>query len=172
ADILAALPKDRLSPETTEGREGFIHPVSVQGIAEEATIQFIIRDFVTAGLKEKEDYLRSIVDEVMKRYPNSKAEFIVTEQYRNMKEVLDQHPLVVELAEEAIRRAGLEPKRRSIRGGTDGSRLSYMGLPCPNIFAGEHAFHSKHEWVSVQDMEKSAETIVHLATLWAVRSAK
>ncbi len=172
ADILAALPKDRLSPETTEGREGFIHPVSVQGIAEEATIQFIIRDFVTAGLKEKEDYLRSIVDEVMKRYPNSKPEFIVTEQYRNMKEVLDQHPLVVELAEEAIRRAGLEPKRRSIRGGTDGSRLSYMGLPCPNIFAGEHAFHSKHEWVSVQDMEKSAETIVHLATLWAVRSAK
>lgn len=172
ADILAALPKDRLSPETTEGREGFIHPVSVQGIAEEATIQFIIRDFVTEGLKEKEALLKSIVDEVMARYPNSRAEFIVTEQYRNMKEVLDQHPLVVELAEEAIRRAGLQPVRRSIRGGTDGSRLSFMGLPCPNIFAGEHAFHSKHEWVSVQDMEKSAETIVHLAALWAERTAR
>ncbi len=172
ADILAALPKDRLSPETTEGREGFIHPVSVQGIAEEATIQFIIRDFVTEGLKEKEALLKSIVDEVMERYPNSRAEFIVTEQYRNMKEVLDRHPLVVELAEEAIRRAGLQPVRRSIRGGTDGSRLSFMGLPCPNIFAGEHAFHSKHEWVSVQDMEKSAETIVHLASLWAERTAR
>ncbi len=172
ADILAALPKDRLSPETTEGREGFIHPVSVQGIAEEATIQFIIRDFVTEGLKEKEALLKSIVDEVIARYPNSRAEFIVTEQYRNMKEVLDKHPLVVELAEEAIRRAGLQPVRRSIRGGTDGSRLSFMGLPCPNIFAGEHAFHSKHEWVSVQDMEKSAETIVHLAALWAERTAR
>ncbi len=172
ADILAALPKDRLSPETTAGREGFVHPVRVQGIAEEATIQFIVRDFRTEGLKEKEDLLERIMKEVLSRYPGSHAELSVVEQYRNMKEVLDRHPLVVSLAEEAIRRAGLEPIRRSIRGGTDGARLSFMGLPCPNIFAGEHAFHSKQEWVSVQDMEKAAETLVHLAALWAERAAK
>lgn len=172
ADILAALPKNRLSPETTSRREGFIHPLRVQGIAEEATIQFIIRDFRTEGLKEKAHLLEQIMRDVLARYPGSRAELEVVEQYRNMKEVLDRHPLVVSLAEEAIRRAGLEPIRRSIRGGTDGARLSFMGLPCPNIFAGEHAFHSKQEWVSVQDMEKAAETIVHLAALWVERAGK
>jgi len=166
-EILAALPKDRLSPETTEDKEGFVHPISFNGLVEEATVKFIIRDFTTAGLKRHEDELQAIVDKVMKNYPRSRVDFKVTEQYRNMKEVLDQHPQVVDYAMEAIRKAGIEPICSSIRGGTDGSRLSFMGLPCPNIFAGEHAFHSKHEWVSVQDMKKAVETIVNLAVIWA-----
>ncbi|WP_247232036.1 peptidase T [Telluribacter sp. SYSU D00476] len=166
AEILTALPKDRLSPETTEGMEGFIHPVHLEGIQEKATIEFIIRDFSEEGLKQKEDFLRGIMEQVLTRYPHSKANLEVREQYRNMKVVLDHHPEVVEYALEAIRRAGMEPERRSIRGGTDGSRLSFMGLPCPNIFAGEHAFHSRLEWVSVQDMEKAVEVIIHLAQVW------
>ncbi|HEV7348634.1 peptidase T [Telluribacter sp.] len=166
ADLLAALPKDELSPETTEGMEGFIHPVHLEGIQEKATIDFIIRDFSEEGLQEKEAYLQTLLDQVLLQYPNSKARLEVKEQYRNMKVVLDQHPAVVEYALEAIRRAGLQPERRSIRGGTDGSRLSFMGLPCPNIFAGEHAFHSRLEWVSVQDMEKAVDVIVHLVQVW------
>lgn len=170
SDIIARLPKDGLSPETTDGREGFVHPVTASGSVEEAKIVFIIRDFTDEMLEKHEAFLKSIVDEVMTAYPNSKAEFIVEEQYRNMKKVLDEHPQVVENGLEAIRRAGIEPIQRSIRGGTDGSRLSFMGLPCPNIFAGEYSFHSKEEWTSVQDMEKAAETIVHLATIWEEKS--
>lgn len=166
ADILASLPKDRLSPETTEDREGFLHPVQFSGIAETATIQFIVRDFVDEKLQEHEDFLRAIVDKVLKNYPNSTAKVEIKEQYRNMKKVLDKYPDVAANAAEAIRRAGLEVHQSSIRGGTDGSRLSFMGLPCPNIFAGEHAFHSKVEWVSVQDMYKVVETLVHLAAIW------
>ncbi|KQS33736.1 peptidase T [Dyadobacter sp. Leaf189] len=166
ADIIARLPKDTLSPETTENKEGFIHPTHIEGIQEKVTLGFIIRDFTTAGLHEKEEYLKSIVDEVLKAYPNSTADFKVQEQYRNMKEVLDKYPEIIAHAEEAMRRAGLNPVCRSIRGGTDGSRLSFMGLPCPNIFAGEHAFHSKLEWVSVQDMEKAVETIVNICCVW------
>jgi tripeptide aminopeptidase len=166
SEIVAALPKDKLSPESTEGKEGFVHPVVMEGMAEKATIRFIIRDFTDEKLAEHEDVLRKIMDKVLKKYPNSTAEFKVTEQYRNMKKVLDQHPEVTDYAVEAIGRAGLKPQRSSIRGGTDGSRLSFMGLPCPNIFAGEHAFHSKHEWVSVQDMEAAVRTIVHLAMIW------
>ncbi|QRR01656.1 peptidase T [Dyadobacter sandarakinus] len=158
-EILAGLPKE-LSPEATTGKEGFIHPVQVEGIQEKAVIQFIIRDFTTAGLHEKENLLQNIMQEVLARYPHSTAEFTVQEQYRNMKEILDQHPKVVEYALKGMKRAGLDPIQRSIRGGTDGSRLSFMGLPCPNIFAGEHAFHSRLEWVSVQDMEKAVEVIV------------
>lgn len=169
-DILATLPKDRLSPETTAGREGFIHPVSMNGKAEEASLQFIIRDFTEKGLAEHETFLQSIVEKVLKNYPNSKADFVVKEQYRNMKKVLDKNPQVVAHAVRAIERAGMSPLPSSIRGGTDGSRLSFMGLPCPNIFAGEHAFHSKYEWVSVQDMEKSAETLVHLVAIWEEES--
>lgn len=169
-EILAKLPKDGLSPETTEGKQGFIHPVTMNGIVEKATISFIIRDFVDEKLAEHEAFLENIMNEVLKDYPNSSAEFKVTEQYRNMKNVLDQNPQVVSNAIEAIKRAGLEPIQSSIRGGTDGSRLSFMGLPCPNIFAGEHAFHSKHEWVSVQDMEKAVETIIHLSMVWEERS--
>lgn len=165
-DVLASLPRAELSPETTEGKQGFIHPVRVDGIAEKATIDFIIRDFVTEGLKKKEEFLLSLVEMVMDNYPAAKFEFKVTEQYRNMKEVLDQHPQVVAHAREAISRSGLTLKMESIRGGTDGSRLSFMGLPCPNLFAGEQAIHSKLEFISIQDMNKAVETIVHLASIW------
>lgn len=165
-DVLAALPKDRLSPETTEEKEGFIHPTHMEGILEKVVLEFIIRDFSVEGLHEKEIFLKNILDGVLVNYPNSRADFEVIEQYRNMKEVLDQHPQVSEYALEAIKRSALTPLRRSIRGGTDGSRLSFMGLPCPNIFAGEHAFHSKLEWVSVQDMQKAVEVIVNLCQIW------
>ncbi len=165
-DVLAALPKDRLSPETTEEKEGFIHPTHMEGILEKVVLEFIIRDFSVEGLHEKETFLKNILDGVLVNYPNSRADFEVIEQYRNMKEVLDQHPQVSEYALEAIKRSALTPLRRSIRGGTDGSRLSFMGLPCPNIFAGEHAFHSKLEWVSVQDMQKAVEVIVNLCQIW------
>jgi tripeptide aminopeptidase len=166
ADIICLLPRDRISPETTEGKQGFIHPVSLQGSLEKAELKFIIRDFSAEGLKKLEDFLYEITEKAMEAYPRSTFEFKVTPQYRNMKEVLDKYPHVVEYAIEAIRRAGLEPVRSSIRGGTDGSRLSFMGLPCPNIFAGEHAFHSRLEWVSVQDMQKAVETIIHLCRIW------
>lgn len=166
AEVLAHLPKSGLSPETTEGKEGFIHPVGIQGVVEKATIDFIIRDFTEAGLLQHEAKLKHILEEVMLEFPNSTARFEVFEQYRNMKEVLDEHPQVVAHALSAIERVGIQPKRMSIRGGTDGSRLSFMGLPCPNIFAGEHAFHSKHEWVSVQDMQKAVAVIVEVCKVW------
>jgi tripeptide aminopeptidase len=166
SEILAALPKSELSPETTEGKQGFIHPVRVEGIAEKCTIDFIIRDFVTEGLKRKEALLEALVQMVLDRYPAASYQFKVTEQYRNMKEVLDEHPQVVQYAREAIERAGLKVKTESIRGGTDGSRLSFMGLPCPNLFTGMQGIHSMQEFISVQDMNKAVETIVHLATIW------
>ena len=169
-DVLASLPRAELSPETTDGKEGFIHPVRVDGIAEKATIDFIIRDFVTEGLKKKEDFLVSLIEMVIENYPAAKFEFKVKEQYRNMKEVLDQNPRVVGYAKEAIQRSGLEVKMESIRGGTDGSRLSFMGLPCANLFAGMQAIHSKKEFISVQDMNKAVETIVHLAGIWEEKS--
>jgi tripeptide aminopeptidase len=165
-DVLASLPRAELSPETTDGKQGFIHPVRVDGIAEKATIDFIIRDFVTEGLKKKEDFLLSLVEIVMENYPAASFEFNVSEQYRNMKEILDQHLQVVDHSKEAIKRSGLQLKMESIRGGTDGSRLSFMGLPCPNLFAGEQAIHSKLEFISVQDMNKAVETIVHIACIW------
>jgi tripeptide aminopeptidase len=166
AAIVDRLPKDRLSPETTEGREGFVHPVSISGSLESATLRFIVRDFSTEGLQQHEQELKSIMETVLTAYPQAKASFEVIEQYRNMKEILDQHPAIIANAMEAIRRAGVTPHLSSIRGGTDGSRLSFMGLPCPNVFAGEHAFHSRLEWVSVQDMEKAAAMLVHLAAVW------
>lgn len=166
AEIIATLPKEFLSPETTDNKEGFIHPTDIQGNVELCKLSFIIRDFDESGLLEKENMLKEIVESVLKQYDNSSFEFVVKEQYRNMKSVLDNFPQVTENAIEAIERAGIEPKLQSIRGGTDGSRLSFMGLPCPNIFAGEHAFHSKLEWVSVQDMLKAAEVIVNLAIIY------
>ncbi|QQO22139.1 peptidase T [Bradyrhizobium diazoefficiens] len=166
AAIVERLPKEGCSPETTSGKQGFLHPVGIEGALEQATLSFIIRDFSEEGLKEKEVLLETIVKDVMKDYPRSTYKFEVREQYRNMKQVIDRHPQVLEYAIEAIRRAGLRPMRTAIRGGTDGSRLSFMGLPCPNIFAGEHAFHSRLEWVSRQDMEKAVQTIVHLAMIW------
>jgi len=170
ADLLAVLPKNALSPETTDEKEGFVHPTRLEGNQDQAVLEFIIRDFTEAGLQEKETYLQNQLTDVLKHYPGSKADFAVKQQYRNMKEILDQHPAVVENALEAIRRAGLSAHRRSIRGGTDGSRLSFMGLPCPNIFAGEHAFHSRQEWVSVQDMQRAVEVIVNVAQVWEERA--
>ena len=168
SEIVARLPKS-LSPERTENRQGFIHPVSLEGSMEKATIGLIIRDFVDDGLKEKETLLEGIVGTVMADYPGSTYAFKVRQQYRNMKVVLDRTPEVVHYAVEAVRRAGMAPKLGSIRGGTDGARLSFMGLPCPNIFTGGHAYHSPLEWVSVQDMEKAVKTIVELVKIWEER---
>lgn len=170
AAIVERLPKEGCSPETTSGKQGFLHPIGIEGALEQATLSFIVRDFTEEGLKEKEVLLETIVKDVMRDYPRSTYKFEIKEQYRNMKQVIDRHPHVVEYAVEAIRRAGLRPMRTAIRGGTDGSRLSFMGLPCPNIFAGEHAFHSRLEWVSRQDMEKAVQTIVHLAMIWEERA--
>jgi tripeptide aminopeptidase len=170
AAIVERLPKDTCSPETTDGKQGFLHPIGISGALEKATLSLIVRDFADDGLAEKEALLQSIVDDVMTAYPHSTATLEIKQQYRNMKQVIDRYPQMVEYAVEAIQRAGLKPVRSSIRGGTDGSRLSFMGLPCPNIFAGEHAFHGRIEWVSVQDMEKAVQTIVHLAMIWEERA--
>ena len=164
--VLDALPKNEWSPETTSGREGFVHPVAVNGIAEKATLQFIVRDFTVAGLQQHHDRLKKIAAEVVAGFNGATMEYTITEQYRNMKEVLDQHPQVVAYAEEAIQRAGLTVKKESIRGGTDGSRFSYIGMPCPNIFTGMQNIHSKLEWIGTKDIAKAAETIVHLSMIW------
>lgn len=166
AEIIHNLPVDTLSPESTEAKEGFIHPVGMEGNVEEATAGFILRDFDDALLAAHGKTLEEIVQRVIKNYPGAGYELRISEQYRNMKKVLDQHPQVIEYGLLAIERAGIVPKQQSIRGGTDGSRLSLMGLPCPNIFAGEHAFHGKQEWVSLQDMEKAVQTIVNIAMIW------
>jgi tripeptide aminopeptidase len=167
--IIAALPKD-IAPETTEGREGFIHPVNITGSMEKATLALIIRDFNDEGLAVKEAMLEALVKKVISDFPGSSYKFSVKHQYRNMKAILDRNPEIVENAIEAIARAGMDPVRGSIRGGTDGSRLSYMGLPCANLFAGGHAFHSPLEWVSRQDMERAVKTIVELARIWQERA--
>jgi len=171
AAIIDDLPKNKLSPESTSGKDGFIHATSISGGIEQVVLKFIIRDFVTEGLKDKEDMLREITANVIKDFPHSSFEFKVTEQYRNMKVILDKHPQVIKYVEEAIIRAGITPHYEGIRGGTDGARFSFMGLPCPNIFAGEHAFHGKQEWVSVQDMQKAAETVVHLSAIWEEKAS-
>ncbi|HEY5406372.1 MAG TPA: peptidase T [Ginsengibacter sp.] len=169
-EILHALPKTEWAPEATEKKEGFVHPVRVEGIAEKATIEFIVRDFDTNILKKYEERLKSIAEEVVSHYLGASMEFIVAEQYRNMKQVLDENPQVAAYAAEAINRAGLDVTTESIRGGTDGSRLSFMGLPCPNIFTGMQCIHSKLEWIGVKDMAKAAETIVHLSMIWEEKS--
>ncbi|MDQ6812236.1 MAG: peptidase T [Bacteroidota bacterium] len=169
-EILAALPNEAFSPETTEKREGFVHPVRVEGLAEKATIEFIVRDFTREGLQANASRLKNIAMEVLKTHPKARMEFAVKEQYRNMKEVLDQHPQVVEFAEEAYRRSNLTVRKQSIRGGTDGSRLSFMGLPCPNLFTGMQAMHSKKEWIGVRDMKKAVEVMVNLVQVWEERS--
>jgi tripeptide aminopeptidase len=166
--IIAALPFE-LSPEGTENKQGFVHPVAIDGHVETASIDFIIRDFDDDRLAEHANVIRKIADKVLMSFPSSTYELQVKPQYRNMKSMLDKHPQIVEYGMEAMKRAGLNAKLCSIRGGTDGSRLSFMGLPCPNIFAGEHAFHSKQEWVSVQDMQKAVETILHLCVIWEER---
>jgi len=170
AHFIESLPKDEWSPETTDGRYGFVHPVRIIGIAEKVTVEFIIRDFITGKLKAYEAHLRDKMEDTLSVFPGAAAEVTITEQYRNMKEVLDQHPQVSEYAAEAVERAAVEVHRSSARGGTDGSRLSFMGLPCPNIFTGEMAFHGKHEYVSIQDMQAAVRSIVHLAQIWEERS--
>jgi tripeptide aminopeptidase len=165
-EILAALPKDSWSPETTEHREGFVHPIAMDGMAEKAELTFIIRDHITSKLKEYEIRLEEIVKQKVTQYQGATFEFNITEQYRNMKEVLKDVPFVSQYAIDAMKEVGIEPKPVIIRGGTDGSRLSFMGLPCPNLFTGEMAIHSKHEFVSVQDMEKAVKTMVALAGIW------
>lgn len=167
ADLIGFLPADTLSPETTEKREGYIHPYSLQGGNEKAVIRFLIRDFTRAGLKEKEDWIEKQIQVLQKKHPRARFHFKVIESYRNMKEVLDKHPQVVEKAMEAVRLAGIEAIPNAIRGGTDGARLSFMGLPCPNIFTGGSNFHARTEWITYEDMEKAVEVIVNLARLWA-----
>ncbi|MFC4263761.1 peptidase T [Ferruginibacter yonginensis] len=165
-EILAALPTDEWSPETTEKRQGFVHPVSLNGIAEKTTIGFIVRDYTREGLVAHHNRLKAIAEVVVGKYKGATMEYVQTEQYRNMKEVLDQYPAVVANAAKAIERSGLQVIQENIRGGTDGSRLSYMGLPCPNIFTGMQNIHGKQEWIGVNDMLKAAETIVHLCMIW------
>lgn len=165
-EILAALPVGEWSPETTTGRDGFVHPVAIGGIAEKATIDFIIRDFLTGNLMVHENRLKQLAEEVMKKHPRAHMTFEVKEQYRNMKEILVKHPEVGAYAEEAYKRAGLTVRNEPIRGGTDGSRLSFMGLPCPNLFTGMQAIHSKHEWIGIRDMEKAVEVLVNLVQVW------
>jgi tripeptide aminopeptidase len=171
ANFIDRLPRRELSPETTQGAEGFVHPYVLQASVERTSVKLIVRDFRTAALKDKEDLVERLAREACAVFPGSRVDLTVEEQYRNMREVLDQHPHIAEYAREAIRRAGLEPRSRLIRGGTDGSRLSFMGLPTPNLFAGEHNFHSRLEWVSLQDMEKAVEVIVELCRVWEERSA-
>ena len=169
-EILAALPKNEWSPETTEKMEGFVHPTALNGISETTTIDFIVRDFRTEKLNDHHNRLKKIAEEVVARHPGATMEYAQKEQYRNMKDILVQHPQVVAYAREAIERAGLPVIMESIRGGTDGSRLSYMGMPCPNIFTGMQNIHSKTEWIGVNDMMKSVETLMHLAQIWEERS--
>jgi tripeptide aminopeptidase len=166
ARFIERLPTDRLSPETTSGRDGFVHPYVVDAGVDRTSVKLLVRDFQTSGLAEKEAWLTSLAAEVVAGVPGAAFESVVEESYRNMREVIDQHPLIVDYAREAIARAGLAVRERPIRGGTDGSRLSFMGLPTPNLFAGEQNFHSRLEWVSVQDMEKAVEVIVALARVW------
>jgi len=166
AEIVEQFPKDRLSPETTEKREGYIHPYNFAGGSEETVIKILIRDFEESGLKEKEDYILGIVESMREKYPRANIDFKVHESYRNMKSVLDKHPEVLEKAVKAIESAGITPIKNIIRGGTDGARLSFMGLPTPNIFTGGANFHSRYEWITLEDMQKASEVIVHLMKLW------
>jgi len=169
AYFINSLPSDQLTPEVTEGYEGFVHPVAVSGGLEQTKVQFIIRDFDTAKLAEHETLLNQLAQQAVAAFPGASFDFVVKEQYRNMKEILDQQPHVMQIAEQAYQNAGLNPTITNIRGGTDGSRLSFMGLPCPNIFTGEMAIHSKMEYVSVQDMQKAVDVCVEISKLVAER---
>jgi len=171
SELIKNLPQNRLSPETTSGKEGFIHPVSMSGNVEQATIDLIIRDFDDVLLQQHAEELKAITKETIARFPGCSYEVNISEQYRNMKNILRDHPEVTAIGIEAMERLNIKPILRSIRGGTDGSRLSFMGLPCPNIFAGEHAFHGKQEWVSIQDMQKAVLTIMMIAKLWEEKAS-
>jgi tripeptide aminopeptidase len=170
AAFIARLPPDSVSPETTDGHEGYVHPYVAEASVERTSIKLLIRDFTSEGLEQKEAMVEQMARDVVAEHPRASVEIRIAESYRNMKEILEGYPEVVECAREAIRRSGLTPVEKPIRGGTDGSRLSFMGLPTPNVFAGEQNFHSRLEWVSAQDMEKAVETIVHLCRVWEERS--
>lgn len=170
AKFLELLPKDSLSPETTEKREGYVHPTSINGNETQTTIKFIIRDFYAEKLKEYEELLKDLCNKAITYFPGSSFDFEVIEQYRNMKYILDQHPQVEAYAIEALERLGIKPIKSFIRGGTDGSRLCYMGLPTPNLFAGGHNFHAYTEFVAVQDIEAAVKMIVALAQIWEEKS--
>lgn len=167
AEFVHRLPRHGLSPETTDGHEGFVHPHQIQGGVERAVVRLLLRDFTTRGLDDKARMLTDLAAEVVRPFPSASVQIDRRESYRNMKEVLDRHPEVVNHAKTAMRRAGLTPHIRQIRGGTDGARLSFMGLPTPNLFAGEHNIHSRLEWTSVQDMDKAVEVIVEICRSWA-----
>ena len=167
ARFLEMLPKDSLSPETTEKREGYVHPMAVTGNEEKTVVKFLVRDFEEAEIGAKEKFLEEKARAAVKEFPGASLEVEVKQSYRNMKQVIDKTPEVTEFAVEAVRAAGVEPKKNPIRGGTDGARLSFMGIPTPNIFTGGHNFHSKREWVAVQHMEKSAQVVLNLARIWA-----
>ena len=168
ADFIASLPRSDMTPETTDGHDGYVHPYALDASVDRTVVRVLIRDFLTGELGTKRAMLEHLARAAAEAHPGCRVETTLTEQYRNMCEVLDRHPLVVERAREAMRRVGIEPVERPIRGGTDGSRLSFMGLPTPNLFAGEHNFHSRLEWVSAQDMDKAAEVVVELCKVWAL----
>jgi tripeptide aminopeptidase len=170
ADFITRLPSDTLSPETTDDDQGFLHPYVLKAGVETTSVKLIVRDFQTSGLKEKEALVERLAADTVRSFPGARVSVEIEEQYRNMREILDRHPEIAEHAREAVRRAGLTVRNKRIRGGTDGSKLSFMGLPTPNLFAGEHNFHSRLEWVSVQDMEKAVEVIVNLCQVWCERS--
>jgi tripeptide aminopeptidase len=167
AEFVTRLPHDGFSPETTEGYEGYVHPYVIDASVERTSVKLLIRDFAASGLRQKEALVERIAREVVAELPRARVEVLLQESYRNMREVLDMHPLVIERARQAMRNVGIEPIERPIRGGTDGSRLSFMGLPTPNLFAGEHNFHSRLEWVSAQDIDKAVEVIVELCGVWS-----
>jgi tripeptide aminopeptidase len=170
AAIIGQLPKHTMSPETTELREGYLHPHYISGNEELTTVKFLVRDFTAEGLKEKENFIKEIVETIMAHYPKAAFDFQVIEYYRNMKYKLQEDPRIVDYALEAVRRAGMTPVCHAIRGGTDGSRLCYMGLLTPNIFAGGHNFHSRSEYISIQDMQKAVDVIIQLILLWVEKS--
>jgi len=172
SQVIDKLPADRLSPENTEKREGYLHPHAITGSVESVVVKFLVRDFTVEGLKEKEAFLQSICGQVAEKHPKAKIELKVEESYRNMKYMLDRDPRVVEYAVEAIAEAGLTPIRNIIRGGTDGARLSFAGLLTPNLFTGGHNFHSRQEWISVQDMQKAVDVIVKLVQVWVKKSPR
>ncbi len=166
SSFIESLPKVSLSPETTDNREGFVHCYNFSGNEELSVLKFIIRDFETRNLRKYESELKALANEAAKKFPGTSFEFLVVEQYRNMKEILDKHPQVINYGIEAMERLGVQPIMHPIRGGTDGSRLSFMGLPTPNIFAGEHSYHSKLEWISIEDMKMAVRVIVELSKIW------
>ena len=170
ATFIDSLSKDRLSPETTEGQEGYVHPYVLNGGIEETSIKFLLRSFEESELRDQEALLRDLAEKALAKFPKASVEFTVEESYRNMRFILDQHPAVLDVARLAMEALEIKPEFGSIRGGTDGARLSYMGLPCPNIFAGEHSFHSKREWISVQDMQKAVQTIIAISAIWEERA--